>query len=33
VPGHGGLADADVALGGDGGGLAAEVPISQKSTN
>lgn len=26
VPGHGGLADADVALGGDGGGLAAEVP-------
>jgi hypothetical protein len=27
VPGHGGLADADVALGGDGGGLAAEVPI------
>lgn len=27
VPGHGGLADTDVALGGDGGGLAAEVPI------
>lgn len=26
VPGHGGIADADVALGGDGGGLAAEVP-------
>jgi hypothetical protein len=26
VPGHGGLADADVALRGDGGGLAAEVP-------
>lgn len=26
VPGHGGLADADVALGVDGGGLAAKVP-------
>ena len=26
VPGHGRLADADVALGSDGGGLAAEVP-------
>ena len=26
VPGHGALADADVALGVDGGGLAAEVP-------
>lgn len=26
VPGHGRVADADVALGGDGGGFAAEVP-------
>ena len=27
LPGHGTLANADVALGGDGGGLSAEVPI------
>lgn len=26
LPGHGTLANADVALGGDGGGLSAEVP-------
>lgn len=26
VPGHGRIADADVALGGDGGGIAAEIP-------
>lgn len=28
VPRHGALADTDVALGVDGGGLAAEVPIT-----
>ena len=27
LPGHGTLANADVALGGDGGGLSAEVPV------
>lgn len=27
VPGHGALANADVALGVDGGGLATEVPV------
>lgn len=27
LPGHGTLANADVALGGDGGGLSTEVPI------
>jgi hypothetical protein len=27
LPGHGAVGDADVALGGDGGGLAAEVPV------
>lgn len=31
VPGHGALADADVALGGHGGGLAAEVPITTRT--
>lgn len=27
LPGHGGFADADVAFGGYGGGLAAEEPV------
>lgn len=31
VPGHGALADANVALGGHGGGLAAEVPITMRT--
>lgn len=31
VPGHGALADADVALGGHGGGLGAEVPAALQS--
>jgi hypothetical protein len=29
-PGHGAVGDADVALGGDRGGLLAEVPIGTK---
>lgn len=35
VPGHGTLADADVAFGVDRGGLAAEVPIvgGEKNSN
>lgn len=30
VPGHGTLADADVALGGNGGWLGAEVPVKSQ---
>lgn len=33
LPGHGALANADVALRGDGGGLAAEVPKSSRKPN
>lgn len=33
VPGHGALADADVALGVDRGGLAAEVPMIEPTIN
>lgn len=33
LPGHGTLANADVALGVDGGGLAAEVPKDREITN
>lgn len=33
LPGHGAVRDADVALGGDGGGLAAEVPVIEGVSN
>lgn len=33
LPGHGTLANADVALGGDGGGLSAEVPVHRGKKN